>query len=187
MPRITRVYTRTGDDGTTGLGGGQRVAKDSPRIEAYGTVDELSSAIGLAVALGLHPRLAATLARVQNELFNVGSDLCILEEDKARMPVPVVEERHVEALETLMDELSAALSPLENFILPGGSPGAAQLHVARTVCRRAERLVIALACHEPVGPYVVKYLNRLSDALFVMARFENRQRDVPDVLWDSRA
>jgi cob(I)alamin adenosyltransferase len=187
MPRITRVYTRTGDDGTTGLGGGQRVAKDSPRIEAYGTVDELSSAIGLAVALGLDPRLAATLARVQNELFNVGSDLCILEEDKARMPVPVMEERHVEALETLMDELSAGIPPLENFILPGGSPGAAQLHVARTVCRRAERLAIALARREPVGPHVVKYLNRLSDALFVMARFENRQREIPDALWDSRA
>jgi cob(I)alamin adenosyltransferase len=187
MPRITRVYTRTGDDGTTGLGGGQRVAKDSPRIEAYGTVDELSSAIGLAVALGLDPRLAATLARVQNELFNVGSDLCILEEDKARMPVPVVEERHVEVLETLMDELSAGLPPLENFVLPGGSPGAAQLHVARTVCRRAERLAIALAGLEPVGPHVVKYLNRLSDALFVMARYENQQRGIPDVLWDSRA
>jgi cob(I)alamin adenosyltransferase len=187
MPRITRVYTRTGDDGTTGLGGGQRVPKDSPRIEAYGTVDELSSEIGAAVALGLQPRLAEELARIQNELFNVGSDLCILEEDKARMPVPVVETRHVEALERLMDELSAELSPLENFILPGGSPGAAQLHVARTVCRRAERLAIALARLEPVGPFVVKYLNRLSDALFVMARYENLKRGVPDVLWNSRA
>lgn len=187
MPRITRVYTRTGDDGTTGLGGGQRVPKDSPRIEAYGTVDELSSVLGVAVALGLHPKLAETLERIQNELFNVGSDLCILEGDKARMPVPVVEERHVAALEALMDELSDALSPLENFILPGGSPGAAQLHVARTVCRRAERLVIALARQEPVGPHVVEYLNRLSDALFVMARYENLQRGVPDVLWDSRA
>src|SRR3954463_344278 len=106
MPRITRVYTRTGDDGTTGLGGGQRVPKDSVRIETYGTVDELSSQIGVAIALGLEPRLAETLARVQNELFNVGSDLCILEEDKAKMPVPVVEERHVQALERLVGELS---------------------------------------------------------------------------------
>jgi cob(I)alamin adenosyltransferase len=187
MPRITRVYTRSGDDGTTGLGGGQRVEKDSPRIEAYGTVDELSSALGVALALGLHPRLAETLARVQNDLFNLGSDLCILEEDKAQRPVPVIEERHVEALERLMDELSTDLPPLENFILPGGSPGAAQLHVARTVCRRVERLVVALARREPVGPFVVKYLNRLSDALFVMARYENRQRGIPDVLWDSRA
>lgn len=187
MPRITRVYTRSGDDGTTGLGGGQRVPKDSPRIEAYGTVDELGSTIGVAVALGLDPRLSSTLARIQNDLFNVGSDLCILEEDKAAMPVPTVGERHVVSLERLMDELSEELSPLENFILPGGSPGAAQLHVARTVCRRAERLVIALSREEPVGPFVVRYLNRLSDALFVMARFENLKRGIPDVLWDSRA
>ncbi len=187
MPRITKVYTRTGDDGTTGLGGGQRVPKDSPRIEAYGTVDELSSAIGVALALGLHSRLAECLTRVQNDLFNLGSDLCILEEDKAARPVPVIEERHVEALERLMDDLSAELAPLENFILPGGSPGAAQLHVARTVCRRAERRTIALSRQEAVGPLVVKYLNRLSDALFVMARYENLRRGIPDVLWDSRA
>jgi len=103
------------------------------------------------------------------------------------MPVPVVEARHVEALERLMDELSAGLPPLDNFILPGGSPGAAQLHVARTVCRRAERLAVALARREAVGPFVVRYLNRLSDALFVMARYENLQRGIPDVLWDSRA
>ena len=187
MPRITRVYTRTGDDGTTGLGGGQRVPKDSARIEAYGTVDELSSAIGVAIALGLEPRLAETLARIQNELFNLGSDLCILEEDKVKMPVPVIEERNVDALERLMDELSEELPPLDNFILPGGSPGAAQLHVARTVCRRAERLTIALARLEPVGPFVVKYLNRLSDALFVMSRYESAKRGIPDILWDSRA
>jgi cob(I)alamin adenosyltransferase len=187
MPRITRVYTRTGDDGTTGLGGGQRVAKDSLRIETYGTVDELSSQIGVAVALGLALRLAETLARVQNELFNVGSDLCILEEDKARMPVPVVEARHVEALEALMDALSDELPYLDNFILPGGTTGAAQLHVARTVCRRAERLAVALAREEAVGPFVVRYLNRLSDALFVMARYENLARGIPDVLWNSRA
>ena len=187
MPRITRVYTRSGDDGTTGLGGGQRVPKDSLRIETYGTVDELSSQIGVAVALGLEPRLAAELARIQNDLFNLGSDLCILEEDKARMPVPGIEERHVDALERLMDELSAELSPLENFILPGGTPGAAQLHVARTVCRRAERLLVALAREEAVGPFTVRYLNRLSDALFVMARYENHRRGAPDILWNSRA
>ncbi len=187
MPRITKVYTRTGDDGTTGLGGGQRVPKDSIRIETYGTVDELSSEIGAALASGLDERLAATLLRVQNELFNVGSDLCILESDKARIPVPVVEARHVEALERLMDELSAELPALDNFILPGGSAGAAQLHVARTVCRRAERQAVALARDEPVGPFVVKYLNRLSDALFVMARYENLKRGIPDILWNSRA
>jgi cob(I)alamin adenosyltransferase len=187
MPRITRVYTRTGDDGTTGLGGGQRVPKDAPRIEAYGTVDELASQIGVALAAGLDPRLAEVLLRVQNDLFNLGSDLCILEEDKARLPVPVVEERHVVALEQLMDALSEELAPLDNFILPGGSPGAAHLHVSRTVCRRAERLVVTLARLEPVGPWTVRYLNRLSDALFVMARYENLRRGVPDLLWNSRA
>jgi cob(I)alamin adenosyltransferase len=187
MPRITRVYTRTGDDGTTGLGGGQRVPKDSLRVEAYGTVDELNSQLGVARAMGLAERLERALAAIQNELFHLGSDLCILEEDKQRFPVPQIEARHVDALEALMDELSASMQPLENFILPGGAPGAAQLHVARTICRRAERDVIALGREEPTGAFVVKYLNRLSDALFVMARYENHTRGVPDVLWDSRA
>jgi cob(I)alamin adenosyltransferase len=187
MPRITKVYTRTGDEGTTGLGGGQRVAKDSLRIETYGTVDELSSVIGAAVAAGLDVQLAAALQTIQNELFHLGSDLCILEEDKQRWQVPQIEPRHVEALETLMDELTEAVGPLANFILPGGSAGAAMLHVARTVCRRAERCLVALAREEAVGAQTVPYLNRLSDALFVMARYENLQRGVPDILWDSRA
>jgi cob(I)alamin adenosyltransferase len=183
MPRITRVYTRTGDDGTTGLGGGQRVPKDSPRIAAYGTVDELSSTIGVALAAGLDGKLAATLQRIQNELFDLGADLCVVEEDKARRNVPVVEQSHVDALEALMDELNDELGPLANFILPGGAPGAAHLHVARTVCRRAERLLVTLARLEPVGPHTVQYLNRLSDALFVMARYENLRKGHPEVLW----
>lgn len=187
MPRLTKIYTRTGDDGTTGLGGGQRVPKDSLRIETYGTVDELNACLGAAVASELEPTLRAALATIQNELFHLGSDLCVLEEDKARIPVPKVEARHVEALEALIDRLGERLGPLENFILPGGSAGAAHLHVARTVCRRAERLAVSLAREEPVGPYVVRYLNRLSDALFVMARYENAYRGRPDVLWDSRA
>jgi cob(I)alamin adenosyltransferase len=187
MPRITKVYTRTGDDGTTGLGGGQRVGKDTLRIEAYGTVDELNSAIGVALASGLNADVAGALGAIQNELFHLGSDLCVLEEDKAKMPVPRIEERHVVALETLMDRLSEELAPLENFILPGGTAGAAHLHVARTVCRRAERLVVALSRQEAVGAWTVRYLNRLSDALFVMARHENKRRGVSDVLWDSRA
>jgi len=187
MPRITKVYTRTGDDGTTGLGGGQRVRKDSPRIEAYGTVDELNSSIGVALAAGLTPALAERLRGIQNELFHLGSDLCILEEDKVRLSVPRIEERHVAALEKTMDALTEQLPPLENFVLPGGSPGAAALHVARTVCRRAERCLIVLSRLEAVGPHTVIYLNRLSDALFVMARYENKMRGVPDVLWDSRA
>lgn len=187
MPRITKVYTRTGDDGSTGLGGGQRVAKDSLRVSAYGSVDELSSHLGVAVAHGLVEDLAAPLKRIQNDLFHLGSDLCILEEDKERFQVPQIEERHVLFLEKVMDELSESLEPLANFILPGGTLGAAHLHVGRTVCRRAERDVIALSRQETVGAYVIRYLNRLSDTLFVMARYENHQRQVEDILWDSYA
>lgn len=161
--------------------------KDSPRIEAYGTVDELNSQIGAALAAGLNDILAEALRPIQNDLFHLGSDLCVREEDRANRPGPKIEERHVVALERLMDRLSEKLSPLENFILPGGCPGAAQLHLARTVCRRAERLVVALSRQERVGEHTVRYLNRLSDALFVMARHENRSRGIPDVLWDSRA
>jgi len=187
MPKLTKIYTRGGDAGMTSLGGGQRVKKHSLRIDAYGTVDELNSHIGVAIVGGLDPELATILGRVQNELFHLGSDLCILQEDKEKMPVPGVEQRHVDALEQELDRLSAEVGPLENFILPGGSPGAATLHVARTVCRRAERLVTALAEQEKVGEFTVKYLNRLSDALFVMARFENKKKGIPDILWNSRA
>ena len=187
MARITKVYTRTGDDGTTGLGTGRRVAKDSLRIEAYGTVDELNSQIGLAAASSVAVDLRAALGTIQNELFHLGSDLCILEEEKERVPAPRIEERHVVALESLMDRLSETLPPLENFVLPGGCLGAAHLHVARTVCRRAERLVIALSGREKIGPFTIRYLNRLSDALFVLARAENNRRGVADVLWNSRA
>jgi cob(I)alamin adenosyltransferase len=183
MPR----NTRTGDDGTTGLGGGQRISKDSPRIAAYGTVDELNAQIGMAIAAGLEADLVGELERIQNELFNLGSDLCFLQEDKESTALPGIEERHVSGLEDLTDRLSEELAPLENFVLPGGSPGAASLHVARTCCRRAEREVVELAAQEPVGAYTVHYLNRLSDALFVMARFENAQKGIPETIWDSRA
>jgi len=187
MRRITKVYTRTGDDGTTSLGGGDRVAKDSARVEAYGTVDELNSDLGAAIASGPDPTLVPALRTIQNDLFHLGSDLCVTEEDKSARPVPKIEQHHVDGLETLIDRLSEDLPPLENFVLPGGSPAAAQLHVARTVCRRAERLVVALGRNNAVGTHVIVYLNRLSDALFVMARFENLRRGVSDVLWDSRA
>ncbi len=187
MPRITRVYTRSGDDGTTGLGGGQRVAKDSPRVAAFGTVDELNSQIGVAIAVGVCADLQPELRRIQNELFHLGSDLCVLEADKVTRPVPSIEQKHVDALEHLMDRLSNDLEPLENFVLPGGSPGGGFLHVARAVCRRAERDVVTLARVEAVGAHTVQYLNRLSDALFVMARHENRLRGIDDPIWDSRA
>jgi cob(I)alamin adenosyltransferase len=187
MPKLTRIYTRKGDDGTTGLGGGQRVSKDSLRVTAYGSVDELSAAIGMALAYGVVKRLAEVLPGIQNDLFHLGSDLCFLEADKAQFPVPQIAARHVAALEALIDELNATVGPLDNFILPGGSVGAAHLHLARTICRRAERDVLALSREEPIGPHVLPYLNRLSDALFVMARYENRERNVGEPLWDSKA
>ena len=187
MPRITRVYTGRGDDGSTSLLGGQRVPKDSKRVAAYGSVDELNSHIGLALSLGLHDELARALRAIQNDLFHLGSDLATREEDKSQLKIPQIEQRHVEALEQLMDRLNEQLGPLENFILPGGSPGAAALHVARAVCRRAERDVIALSHHESIGPFVVKYLNRLSDALFVMARYQTHASGASEVYWDSHA
>jgi len=187
VPRITRVYTRTGDDGTTALGSGDRVSKDDPRIEAYGDVDELNSAIGTALAVGLEPELARLLGRIQNELFHLGSDLCVPEDGKRKMPVPRIEERHVLAIEETIDMLSERLEPLDNFLLPGGSAGAAQLHLARTICRRAERRLVSLAAGAEVNPAAHHYLNRLSDALFVMARFENHAKGVEEPLWDSRA
>ncbi len=184
MPRITKVYTRTGDQGDTGLGGGQRVPKDSLRIEAYGTVDELNSVIGVAIAAGLPDALQAVLLRIQHELFDLGSDLCFLEDDKAKFKLPQIEPRHVDALEAEMDRMTETLAPLRNFILPGGTPAAAQLHVARTVARRAERRVLELSRHEAIGPSVVVYLNRLSDTLFVMARAANLAAGAADVLWE---
>ncbi|MCP3981232.1 MAG: cob(I)yrinic acid a,c-diamide adenosyltransferase [bacterium] len=187
MAKITKIYTRGGDEGLTSLGGGQRLRKDAVRIAAYGTVDELNAHIGLAVASDLDAGIAAALQPIRNELFHLGSDLCILEEDKERFNVPRIEQRHVDALEELLDGLTEEVGPLENFILPGGTTGAAHLHVARTVCRRAERLLVTLAETEAVGSHVVSYLNRLSDALFVLARAENRRRGVDETCWDSRA
>lgn len=186
MPKITKVYTKTGDKGETGLGGGQRVSKDSARISTYGTVDELNSHIGVALACNLDKDLENKLKVIQNELFNLGSDLCFIEEDKKKFSLPSIEEKHVDALEKIMDKYSEELAPLENFILPGGTLGAAHLHVARTVCRRAEREAITLSHQEEIGTYVIKYLNRLSDTLFVMARYENLKKSYQDVYWNSR-
>lgn len=187
MPRLTKIYTRQGDTGQTSLGSGQRVPKDSLRVATYGTVDELNSYLGVAVASGLSDRLALVIPEIQNELFHLGSDLSFLEDDKAKYKIPQIEQRHIDRLEALIDELSGIVGPLENFILPGGSLGSAHLHVSRTICRRAEREAIALSREQPIGSFVVTYLNRLSDALFVMARFENYARGVPEPLWDSLA
>lgn len=182
----SRIYSRTGDDGTTGLGAGQRVPKEHPRVEAYGTVDELNSCLGVVLASGVDDQLREPLVRVQNLLFDLGSGLCMLPEDKAKWPVPEVEEEHVGELERLMDQLSEDLPRLKSFILPGGHVAAAHLHVARCVCRRAERLVVALSRAETIGEWDAQFLNRLSDALFVMARFQNLRAGVEDVKWLGR-
>jgi cob(I)alamin adenosyltransferase len=184
VPRLTKIYTRTGDDGMTGLAGGQRVPKDSQRVETYGTIDELNSQIGAALATGLCERLTADLRLIQNELFDLGADLATPAASQARHPVPTIQPRQIDKLERLIDEFNEVVGPLANFLLPGGSPGAAQLHVARTVCRRAEREATTLARDESIGATVLPYLNRLSDALFVMARYENHERGVAEPLWE---
>jgi cob(I)alamin adenosyltransferase len=185
MPKLTKIYTRAGDAGTTSLGSRQRVPKDHLRVEAYGTVDELNSQIGVAMAAGLDERLMNELAQIQNQLFDLGSDLSFLQADKEQYNIPQMEARHITALEALLDELQAIVGPLENFILPGGSLGSAQLQLARTICRRAERVTTTLAreAQEEINPYALAYLNRLSDALFVMGRYENHVRSVAEPLW----
>ena len=188
MVRINRVYTRAGDDGSTALASGARVPKESARVEAYGAVDELNSAIGVAVAAaGLAPALAEPLAAIQQALFNLGADLATPGADGERPPGPRIEARHVELLEGWIDGWNEDLAPLTSFVLPGGGAAAAHLHLARAICRRAERAAIVLGRGEAVGAFVVPYLNRLSDLLFVAARLQNGLDGRGDVLWDSRS
>jgi cob(I)alamin adenosyltransferase len=187
MPKLTKIYTRTGDDGTTALGTTRRVSKDHPRITAYGIVDELNALLGLALAQDLDKRLMEALSVIQNQLFHLGSILAFPPDEARQVEVPRIETRHVEFLESLIDELNEALEPLKNFALPGGGEGAATLHVARTVCRRAERALVTLSKVEVVEPDSLKYVNRLSDALFVMARYENKQKGIDETIWDTHA
>ena len=190
MVRLNRIYTRAGDGGDTRLVGGQKVRKDAPRIESYGTIDELSSALGLARTFLIQPgapagadTLAAQIARIQNELFNLGSDLATLPGD--RFPgQPIIEMRHVDALEREIDEWNASLPELRSFVLPGGGFVAAYLHLARTICRRAERLIVRVRDTESIGDAVLPYVNRLSDALFVMSRHASRLYGEPEPLWE---
>jgi cob(I)alamin adenosyltransferase len=177
---LSRIYTRGGDQGRTSLGDGTRVAKHSPRVEAYGTVDEANAAIGLA-RLHTEGTADAMLARIQNDLFDLGADLCRPGAETIDGRLRVIDSQ-VERLEREIDAMNAELAPLRSFVLPGGSPAAAFLHLARTVVRRAERLVVALAENEAVNPAVIRYLNRLSDHLFVLARHLN-DKGAKDVLW----
>jgi cob(I)alamin adenosyltransferase len=188
-PRVAlnRIYTRLGDSGETSLAGGQRVGKDSLRIECYGTVDELNAIIGMARESARQPQqlapLAAILRRVQHELFNLGSILATLPEDvhpkQARITTSEIDQ-----LEREIDSMNEVLAPLRSFVLPGGSRINTELHLGRTVCRRAERAVVALSRIEPVPPECVRYLNRLSDALFVWSRWANHALGIEETLWD---
>ncbi len=175
--RLSKIYTRTGDDGTTGLGDGTRVPKDGSRVEAYGTVDELNSTVGVLLAVpGLPERVVTCLTEIQHELFDMGGELCIPGHR-------VITDAHVTRLEETLDGFNDSLPPLKEFSLPGGGPAAAACHVARTVARRAERRVLTLSREEAVAPEVLKYLNRLSDLLFVLARVLARHKQGTEVLW----
>lgn len=187
MVRINRVYTKAGDKGETALVGGARVPKDSLRIEAYGTVDELNAVIGLVrTSLDDSPagkRLLPVLQRVQNELFNLGAELATPDEAR-RQRTPAVHARHIEALEADIDELNDGLPALKSFILPGGGWASSYFHLARTVCRRAERLTVTLGREESIGDHALTYLNRLSDAMFVFGRWAAMTEGKPEPLWE---
>ena len=176
--RLDRIYTRGGDAGETSLGDGKRVPKDDARIEAFGPVDELNAVLGLALARGVPSAFASPLERIQNELFDLGADLSVPVGDESRERLRVSDEQ-VRTLEELCDGANAGLEPLRSFVLPGGSEAAAFLHLARTVCRRAERLVVTLGRTEEVNPAALAYLNRLSDLLFILARAANEGRPEP--------
>ena len=188
MVRLNKIYTRSGDDGTTGLASGKRRRKDDLRVAAYGTVDEANAALGLArLSTAADPELDPMLARLQNDLFDLGADLAT---PPAEAPLPYeplrIAQTQVDRLEREIDRLNADLAPLRSFVLPGGTPAAAALHLARTIARRAERLMVALAATEPVGAPSLKYVNRLSDFLFVAARYVNHKAEGEgggDVLW----
>jgi cob(I)alamin adenosyltransferase len=182
---LNRIYTRAGDQGQTHLAGGQRVYKDSPRIACYGTVDELNAFVGVAAlsAADSVPALAPILKRVQHELFNLGSILATQLEDVHPHQARVTE-IEIRQLETEIDRANQDLAPLRSFVLPGGTRLNAELHICRTVCRRAERLAVTLAREEPVPPETIQYLNRLSDAFFVWSRWVNHVLGIPEVLWE---
>jgi cob(I)alamin adenosyltransferase len=179
-----KIYTKTGDDGTTGLYGGGRVSKASARIECYGTVDELNSVLGMTLSRDCSPECRRYLTTIQHTLFVLGADLATPNDSKAS--VDRIEEHNATQLEQWIDELDARLEPLKNFILPGGTESASTLHVARTVCRRAERLCVGAHEVEDLGDAVVHYLNRLSDFLFMLARWENQAAGLEDTPWITR-
>ncbi len=185
-PRKSKLYTRTGDRGDTALFGGRRVPKDHPRVEAYGTIDELNAALGVAATAIRQRKLVAAIQTIQNELFNIGAELASDPTGRGRKKKGTVvrlDPAKAEWLESLIDEYDARVPTLRTFILPAGSAAAAALHLARTVCRRAERTVVTLARDEPVSPAIIVYLNRLCDLLFVLARYLNKVDRRPELPW----
>ena len=182
-----KIYTKTGDGGETGLFGGGRTPKDSPRVAAYGDVDELNAVLGLARALAPEELADALLQTIQRDLFTIGAELATPDPDKVHKALSrsgaAIGDSNIAALEEAIDTHESRLEPLKNFILPGGTPKAAALHLGRTVCRRAERAVVALARHELISPAILRYLNRLSDLLFVLARAANALAGRADVKW----
>jgi len=175
--RLSKIYTRTGDDGTTGLGDGTRIAKDSARVAAYGTVDEANSAIGVVLATDLPADISALLTTVQHQMFDLGGELCIPGH-------AAIFDADITALEDALDHHNAPLPPLKDFILPGGGEAAARCHLARTIVRRAERETVTLARHDAVRPQAIQYLNRLSDLLFVLSRVLARASGHGEILWN---
>ena len=182
---IMKIYTKTGDDGSTGLFGGPRVAKDDLRIESYGTVDELNSLIGIVHSKTSCEQIEQILNEIRRDLFSVGATLA--SPDPEKMGTQLITQENISAIEKSIDQLETKLPPLTSFILPGGSETAAFLHQARTVCRRAERRVVTLAGSVPISDSLIKYLNRLSDLLFVLARFANHEAGIPDIPWQKKA
>jgi cob(I)alamin adenosyltransferase len=178
-----KIYTKTGDRGETGLFGGARVSKASARVDTYGEIDELNSVLGLARCEPFDGALDNLLAEVQSQLFNLGAELSTAPDSKVALGIPLVSEREIEQLERAIDHYEAELPALKTFVLPGGTRTAASFHLARTVCRRAERKLVALTQHETIRDEAIRYLNRLSDALFVFARLANHRAGVVDVPW----
>jgi cob(I)alamin adenosyltransferase len=178
-----KIYTRTGDEGKTGLFGGQRVDKDDRRVEAYGTVDELNAALGLAQSLGADARESSLIEELQRDLFVLGADLASMPEKRDKLKLRLLDATDVTRLENHIDARDAELQPLKNFVVPGGHPVAAALHLARSICRRAERRVLPLVNAHEAAPHLLVYLNRLSDLLFVMARHAQSGRKLKDALW----
>ena len=179
-----KIYTRTGDRGDTALFGGQRVPKDALRVEAYGTIDELNSVLGIVLADSNDPEIELVLKPIQSVLFDLGADLAT-PRSALRPEIRRIEPADASGLEPLIDRLEVQLQPLKNFILPGGSPVAARLHFARTVCRRAERVCVRLSKNENIGEAAIVFLNRLSDLLFVLARYANVRANMPEIQWKS--